>query len=131
MSQYPQYYPYAPQQQYAQQQYAQPQYAQQQYAPQYAPHYAQAQYQAPAVDASTSNLCTSPDGLKSWFNVTDKHYLGGLAVGAAVALVLTNPTVQQALVKGAVKLWTSVQGSIEEIKEKVEDVKAEMSQRNG
>ncbi|GAB7081280.1 YtxH domain-containing protein [Megalodesulfovibrio paquesii] len=106
------------------------------YPPQYAaPQYQQVpqyqQYQAQDPNQYAAGMCTSPEGLKSWFNVTDKHYLAGLAAGAAVALVLTNPTVQQALVKGAVKLWTSVQGSIEEIKEKVEDVKAEMSQKNG
>lgn len=76
-------------------------------------------------------MCTSPDGLGSWFNFTDGHYLRGLAIGAAAALVLTNPTVQQALVKGAVTLWSALQGSIEELKEQVEDVKAEMSQQDG
>lgn len=103
----------------------QQQYQQFQQYPQYQ------QYQQPAQNPYPDGMCASPDGVKSWFNVTDRHYLTGVAVGAAVALVLTNPTVQQALVKGAVKLWTTVQGSIEEIKEKVEDVKAEMSQKNG
>ena len=36
---------------------------------------------------------------------------------------------QRAVVKGAVALWSSVQGSVEEVKEQIEDIKAEMSMK--
>ena len=66
--------------------------------------------------------------LKSWVDVTDSRYLKGFVVGAGVALVASNPKVQKAVVSGAVKLWAAVQGGIEEAKEKVQDIKAEVSQ---
>lgn len=72
------------------------------------------------VDQSTS--------LKSWVDVTDSRYLKGFLVGAGVAAVASNPKVQKAVVSGAVKLWAAVQGGIEEAKEKVQDIKAEVSQ---
>ncbi|WP_291329475.1 YtxH domain-containing protein [Desulfovibrio sp. UCD-KL4C] len=66
--------------------------------------------------------------IKSWVNVTDSRYLKGFAVGAAVAIVASNPTVQKAVVSGSVKLWAALQGGIEEAKEKLQDIKAEVDQ---
>lgn len=68
-------------------------------------------------------------GLSSWVNFSNSDYLKGLALGAGVALVASNPKVQQAVVSGAVKLWASVQGGFEEVKEQIQDVKAELSQQ--
>jgi hypothetical protein len=65
--------------------------------------------------------------LASWVNFSDPGYLKGLALGAGVALVVSNPKVQQAVVSGAVKLWAAIQGGVEEIKEQIQDVKAELS----
>jgi len=114
-----------------------PQYAQQQYAPQqYAPQQpAQPQYlqQRVAVAEGLGAQAKAPavsvpgTGLTSWFNVTQPAYLKGLLLGAGVALVVTNPTVQKALIGGAVRVWAAVQGGVEEIKEQIEDVKAELS----
>ncbi len=56
--------------------------------------------------------------------------LKGLLVGASVALVATNPKVQKAVVGGAVKAWSAVQASVEEMKEQVEDAKAELAQED-
>lgn len=70
-----------------------------------------------------------PGALESWFNFHNSGYLKGFVIGAGMALVLTNPTVQKALVAGAVKLWSTVQGGVEEVKEQIQDVKAEMSQK--
>lgn len=110
--------------QYAQAQYAQAQYWQQQYAQ---PQYMQAQYpQYPAPQAKTAAPAPGA-GLASWFNVTQPAYLKGLLLGAGVALVVTNPTVQKALIGGAVRVWAAVQGGVEEMKEQIEDVKAELS----
>ncbi|QJT09005.1 YtxH domain-containing protein [Oceanidesulfovibrio marinus] len=104
---------------YAQQMQQQPS-QQQQYA-QY-PNYQQ-------YPANYDGMCTSPPGVQSWFNFKDGHYLRGFLIGAGVAVLLTNPRVQQAAVKGAVTLWTSAQGAVEELKEKVQDFRAEMSHK--
>lgn len=69
----------------------------------------------------------SPGGLASWYNFRHPDYLKGLLLGAGAALVLTNPAVQKVMVGGAVRLWAAVQGGIEEMKEQIEDVKAELS----
>ncbi|MHC1752722.1 YtxH domain-containing protein [Humidesulfovibrio sp.] len=105
---------------------AQAQYAQQTYMQQ---PYAQAQYAQQRDPARTkpASAPASKAALGSWFNVTDPAYVKGLLLGAGVALVLTNPTVQKALVGGAVRVWAAVQGGVEEIKEQIEDVKAELS----
>jgi hypothetical protein len=88
--------------------------------------YAQAQYaQQPTRTAAAAPAPGA--GLAAWFNVTDPAYVKGLLLGAGAALVLTNPAVQKALVGGAVRVWAAVQGGIEEIKEQIEDVKAELS----
>ncbi|WP_035075681.1 hypothetical protein [Maridesulfovibrio zosterae] len=80
------------------------------------------------VDASTQvQPAAQPSPVKSWVNVTDSRYLKGFAVGAAVAFAASNPTVQKAVVSGSVKLWTALQGGIEEAKEKLQDIKAEVN----
>ncbi len=68
-------------------------------------------------------------GVESWVNFRNSSYLKGFVVGAGMALVLSNPAVQKALVTGAVKLWSMVQGGVEEVKEQIQDIKAEMSQK--
>jgi len=68
-------------------------------------------------------------GAESWVNFRNPSYLKGFVVGAGVALVLSNPAVQKALVTGVVKLWSTVQGGVEEVKEQIQDIKAEMSQK--
>lgn len=82
-----------------------------------------------AADGFYGYEAEGPYGLESWFNFRNSGYLKGFAVGAGVALVLTNPAVQKALVAGAVKVWSTVQGGVEEVKEQIQDIKAEMSQK--
>lgn len=79
--------------------------------------------QSSAATAQTQ----TPSAVGAWFNVTDPVYLKGLLLGAGVALVVANPKVQKALISGAVRLWAAVQGGVEEIKEQIQDVKAELS----
>ena len=108
MSQYPQYpqYPYAP--------------GTGQYQTDPSGYYAsQYGYYAPPQTSWT----------QGWFAFTDPGYVKGLLLGAAVSYVLTNPKVQRAMVKGVVTLWTSVQGGVEEVKEQINDIKAEMSMK--
>ncbi|WP_034633507.1 hypothetical protein [Maridesulfovibrio bastinii] len=71
---------------------------------------------------------TSESTLGDWFNFRDSTYLKGFALGAGIALVASNPTVQKAVISGAVKAWAAVQGGFEEIKEQIQDAKAELSQ---
>lgn len=100
------------------------------------PHYMQAdglnhQY-SPADYAYYQNPDVWPDapaaGVRSWFDFSNTRYLKGFVVGAAATLLLTNSNVQKALVRTTVKLWSAVQGGVEEVKEQFQDIKAEMSQ---
>jgi hypothetical protein len=72
-------------------------------------------------------VAAPPSTVASWFDYTNTSYLKGLVVGAGVALLVTNPTVQSVVVKGAVAAWTAVVGGVEEIKERVRDARAEKS----
>lgn len=65
--------------------------------------------------------------LGSWFDYSNPSYIKGLLLGTGVTLLVTNPTVQNAVIKGTVAAWSAVVGGIEEIKEKVRDAKAEKS----
>lgn len=70
----------------------------------------------------------SDNGMGGWLEFSNAGYMKGLLIGAGATLVLTNPAVQKALVRGSVKLWSLVQGGVEEVKEQFQDIKAEMSQ---
>ncbi|NDV18415.1 YtxH domain-containing protein [Pseudodesulfovibrio sp. JC047] len=90
---------------------------------------------APTAQYSTQTAAqTAPvptdSSMASWVNFTSTDYLKGLALGAGVALVVTNPTVQKTVVSGAVKMWAALQGGVEELKEQVQDAKAEISQQD-
>ena len=92
---------------------------------------AQAAAQYPTQTAAATNAAQPADStLTSWLNFSSIDYLKGLALGAGVALVATNPTVQKAVVSGAVKAWAAIQGGVEELKEQVQDAKAEISQQD-
>jgi hypothetical protein len=101
---------------------------QQQYYPQdsYYSQHGATEYGYLPVRADMANLPAG--GIGSWFNFSDTVYLKGFAIGAGVTLLLTNSAVQKALVRGSVKLWSLVQGGVEEVKEQFRDVKAELSQ---
>ena len=59
-------------------------------------------------------------------NFRDQQFWKGALLGAAVALLATNDTVQKSVIKGAAKVIGAIQGGVQEIKEKFEDVRAEM-----
>jgi hypothetical protein len=54
------------------------------------------------------------------------RFVRGLFIGAAAAYLLTNEEVQRTVIKGAVKVWSSVQGGLEEAKERFRDAEAEI-----
>lgn len=85
---------------------------------------------APESPAPAQAARPADSALASWFNFTSADYLKGIALGAGVALVVTNSTVQKAVVSGAVKAWAALQGGVEELKEQVQDAKAELSQQD-
>ena len=64
----------------------------------------------------------------NWFDFSNPSYMKGFIVAAGITLVAANPSVQQTLIKGVLKAWSFLQGGVEEIKEQIQDVKAEMSQ---
>ena len=64
-----------------------------------------------------------------WLDFRHPDYIKGMLVGAGVAYLATNPAVQKAVVKGAVSLWSAVQGGFEEVKEQIQDIKSEMSMK--
>ncbi|WP_419657300.1 hypothetical protein [Desulfosarcina variabilis] len=73
-----------------------------------------------------SLVSTAPTStIGSWFDYTNSSYLKGLLLGAGVTLLVTNPTVQNAVIKGSVAAWSAVVGGIEEVKERVRDARAE------
>lgn len=49
----------------------------------------------------------------------------GIAVGAGVAWLATNETVQRAVLRTAFQLWAAVQGGVAEFKERMHDAEAE------
>ncbi len=96
-------------------------YQQQGIVPQYQQqYYAVAPEEAPVAYEKKSFL-------KSWFDFTDKSYLKGFALGVGAAVVVGHPKVRKALIAGAVSTWDAVSSGFEELKEQVEDVRAEKS----
>ena len=74
-----------------------------------------------------SQVVSTPSPVASWFDYSNPSYLKGLLLGAGVTLLVTNPTVQNAVIKGSVAAWAAVVGGIEEVKERVRDARAEKS----
>ncbi|MFP4209224.1 MAG: hypothetical protein ACLFSC_11240 [Wenzhouxiangella sp.] len=59
-------------------------------------------------------------------NPSRERFVKGLLIGAAAAYLLTNDNVQRAAIKGAVKAWSTLQGGVEELKERFQDAEAEL-----
>lgn len=54
------------------------------------------------------------------------HLITGLIAGAAITYLLTNRNVQQGITNTASKAWGTVRGEMEELKERVADLQAEV-----
>jgi hypothetical protein len=81
----------------------------------------------PAVVAP--QFANSADSQWLGMNFRDDQFWKGVLLGAAVALLVTNDTVQKAVMKATASVWTAAQSGVEEVKEKFEDVKAEIQQK--
>lgn len=74
---------------------------------------------------------TSQSSLTSgWLSFSDPAYLKGFLIAAGITLAVSNPKMREVITSGAIKTWATVQGSVEEFKEKIQDVRAEMSQKS-
>ncbi len=54
------------------------------------------------------------------------RFIKGVLIGTAATYLLTNESVQQSAIKAAVKVWSMIQGGVEEIKERFHDAEAEL-----
>lgn len=62
----------------------------------------------------------------SLLNFTNDRFIKGVLIGAAAAYLLTNESVQRTIIKSAVRTWSLVQSSVEEVKERFHDAEAEI-----
>jgi hypothetical protein len=87
----------------------------------YANNYSYPGYQYPAGYQPASGSFF--DG---WFDFKNPNYIKGLLLAAGVTLLVTNPTVQKTVITGLAKAWSGLQYGVEEVKEQINDIKAEM-----
>lgn len=102
----------------------------------YYPNHDQNQYQYYTADQYPEyyqgyQASAMPGTLASWFDLSNQSYLKGLIAGAGITFLLTNPAMKRSIIKGVVGLTSAVQGGVEEVKEQVQDIKAEMGQKEG
>jgi hypothetical protein len=69
---------------------------------------------------------TAPQPSRPLLDFGNDRFVKGLLIGAAAAYLLTNEEVQRTAIKGAVTLWTTLQGGVEEMKERFQDAEAEL-----
>ncbi len=62
----------------------------------------------------------------SSLGLNDSAFVKGLLIGAGATFLLTNDTVQKNMIAAMVKLWSSLQGGVEEMKERFRDAEAEL-----
>ena len=62
------------------------------------------------------------------FNFQDQQFWKGLLIGAGVTLLVTNDKVQKTAMKGISKIFNAAQSGVEELKEKFEDIQAEVKE---
>lgn len=79
------------------------------------PYYVDAQMQTNVNPTLNSILGTTPN----------ERFFRGLIIGAAATYLLTNESAQKAIIKTGMKLYETVVGGVEEMKEKIMDAQAE------
>ncbi|MFT4080030.1 hypothetical protein [Rhodomicrobium sp.] len=78
------------------------------------------QPEAPAQQKATGGF------FSSGFDIHNDALVKGVVIGAGLTYLLTNETVQRNLIGAAVKLWSTLQGGVEEVKERFRDAEAEI-----
>jgi len=69
---------------------------------------------------------STPSGLASFFQLDNDSFWKGILVGSLATLLLTNSTVKKGIMKTIIKASASVKGGVEELKEQLADVEAEV-----
>ena len=77
-----------------------------------------------AIDNAINNAAENLPFVPENFNAAG--FVKGLLIGGIAAYVLTNPKVQECVFKAIVKGGALINAGIEELKERFEDVKAEL-----
>ncbi len=83
----------------------------------------------PGAAAAAQPLADHPHyhGLaEAALNLNDNAFVKGLLIGAGATFLLTNDTVQRNIIAAAVKVWSTMQGGVEEMKERFRDAEAEL-----
>ena len=61
-------------------------------------------------------------------NLQDQQFWKGALIGTGLTLLVTNDSVQKAVMKGVSSIFSAAKSGVEEMKEKYEDIQAEMKQ---
>ena len=69
---------------------------------------------------------SAPSGLTSFLQFDNDSFWKGILVGSLATLLLTNSTVKKGIMKTVIKASASVKGGVEELKEQLADVEAEV-----
>ena len=85
---------------------------------------AQAEAQ-PQQASAPAQSAEKPSIFSSGLGIHNDALVKGLLIGAGVAYLLANETVQKNLMTAGVKLWSALQGGVEEMKERFRDAEAE------
>jgi hypothetical protein len=88
--------------------------------------YPAGQYQSAYYAGYPSHSSAEYQTQTPFLNFSNERFLKGLLIGAAAAYLLTNESVQRSAIKGVVKVWSMLQGGVEEIKERFQDAEAEI-----
>lgn len=90
------------------------------------------QHVNPYINQDLNNPAQNPMNIQN--NTNDSFFNGdfvkGALIGAGVTFLLTNKTTQKAIFNGFSKGSELVQAGIEEMKERIEDAKAQMEAKN-
>jgi hypothetical protein len=68
-----------------------------------------------------------PSLFTSGLGVHNDALIKGVLIGAGLTFLFTNETVQKNLIGAAVKVWSTLQGGVEEMKERFRDAEAELA----
>ncbi len=81
-----------------------------------------------SIVADNKEKKSSSNGvLNALQNSTSNQLILGAVLGALATYILSNDEIREKIVRSAVKLYTDVAGGMEELKEQVADIQAEMS----